>query len=213
MRIADQAGWLILNDRPIRARWSGSTGPNAVEIEHTGDPPYSAVTHFGEGILTFLLPYLFRTSHGTSLLFRGPVNLPKDLIAPLEALVETDWAVAAASMNWKFTRPNSWIEFARGEPVCMIVPQRLDLLENAQPRILDIEKHPQLNQYFQIWSANCRTFNERLRNREAEAIKQGWQQYYLRGSAPHASGEVIAGPKQHRTRLLLRNFDKDQRLR
>lgn len=30
MRMASQAGWVILNDRPIRARWSGEASIGAI---------------------------------------------------------------------------------------------------------------------------------------------------------------------------------------
>ena len=56
MRIATQAGWVLLNDRPLRATWLGTATENAVVIEQTGDPPHAAFSHFGDGILTFALP-------------------------------------------------------------------------------------------------------------------------------------------------------------
>jgi Family of unknown function (DUF6065) len=206
MRIAGQAGWVILNDRPIRAKWSGGTGPNEVLIESTGAPPHAAISHFGEGILTFSIPFVFRTPRGISLLFRGPANISKDGIAPLEGIVETDWAVAAVSMNWKFTRPDVWVEFARDEPISMIVPLRLDLLEKARPYITDIHENPELETNHTLWGDSCRDFNERLRNREPEAVKLGWQRYYFNGSAPHAGSCAIPEADAHRTRLLVPEF-------
>jgi hypothetical protein len=206
MRIAGQAGWVILNDRPIRAKWSGGGGPNAVLIENTGVPPHAAISHFGEGILTFSIPFVFRTPRGISLLFRGLANISKDGIAPLEGIVETDWAVAAVSMNWKFTRPDVWVEFARDEPISMIVPLRLDLLEKARPYITDIHENPELETNHTLWGDSCRDFNERLRNREPEAVKLGWQRYYFNGSAPHAGSCAIPEADAHRTRLLVPEF-------
>jgi hypothetical protein len=50
MRIASQAGWMVLNDCTFRAKWLGGAQSGDVVIEHTGDPPYAAITHFGEGI-------------------------------------------------------------------------------------------------------------------------------------------------------------------
>ena len=41
-------------------------------------------SHFGYGILTWTLPYLFRTPPDWNLLARGPSNLPKDGIQALE---------------------------------------------------------------------------------------------------------------------------------
>ena len=49
-------------------------------------------SHFGDGILTWHLPILFRTPPGYNLLVRGPANYPKDAVSPLEGIVETDWA-------------------------------------------------------------------------------------------------------------------------
>ena len=206
MRIANQAGWVVLNNRPLRAKWLGGVAPSEVVLEHTGNSPYAAITHFGEGILTFTIPFLFRTPPGIALLFRGPANSPKDAIAPLEGLVETDWAVAAASMNWKFTRADTWVEFARDEPICMVVPQRLSLLEAAQPFILDIQKDSKTHRNYQLWYESCCDFNDRLRKREPEAVRLGWQRYYLRGTAPHAGSDVIPEASAHRTGLNLHEF-------
>ena len=85
---------MVLNDKPLRAMWNGGSEAGALVIEGAGEPSGTAVSHFGHGILTFPIPFLFRTPPGTTLLIRGPANAPKDAIAPLEGLVETDWAVA-----------------------------------------------------------------------------------------------------------------------
>jgi hypothetical protein len=173
MRIANQAGWVVLNDQPLRAQWLGDSDPGSVVVEYASDPPHAAVGHFGEGI-TFRIPFLFRTPPGISLLFRGPANLPKDAISPLEGLVETDWAVAAASLNWKFTRANTWVEFAKDEPVCMLVPQQLATLERYQPRVLEIGDDPDLSSNYQQWRRSVAESTERLRERDPSAIQQGW---------------------------------------
>jgi hypothetical protein len=211
MRIADQAGWVLLNDRPMRAKWLGKTSPDSIVFERTGDPPYTAISHFGEGILTFTIPYLFRSPPGTALLFRGPANSPKNSIAPLEAFVETDWAVAPATMNWKFTQPDSWVEFQRDEPFCMIVPHRFDLLETMRPRILDIEQNPAIQRLYSAWCESCRAFSARLRRHDPEAMRLGWQRYYFRGTAPHAEWEASCQDGEHRTRLNLRKFAEHQK--
>src|ERR1035437_778310 len=53
MLMANQAGWVVLNDRPVRALWLGGCRPEAVVLERTGDAPFSALSHFGHGIITF----------------------------------------------------------------------------------------------------------------------------------------------------------------
>jgi hypothetical protein len=206
MRIASQAGWVILNDRPIRAKWSGQASISAIQIECEGEPPFAAISHFGWGILTFIIPFLFRTPPGVAVLFRGPANMPKDAIAPLEGLVETDWAVAGASVNWKFTRAETWVEFARDEPICMIVPQRLDLIEDLQPRVLDIAADPATRNGHSVWIKTCREFNEKLRRGEPEAVRLGWLPNYFRGTAPHVAPEPMPEAAAHRTKLNLSEF-------
>ena len=42
-----------------------------------------ALGHFGFGVLTFHVPCLFRTEVGFDLMVTGPINRPKDAIAPL----------------------------------------------------------------------------------------------------------------------------------
>ena len=204
MLIANQAGWTILNGRAFRAMWLGRSDLDGIVIEPTGGTPCAASSHFGHGILTFTLPFLFRTPPGVSLLFRGPVNAPKDSIAPLEGLVETDWAVATATMNWQFTRPHAWVEFAVDEPVCMVVPQQIPLLEQMQPRLLDIVENPEINQGHRAWSDSRRLFNENLRNHDPEATKISWQRHYFQGTSPLPE---TGRTENHRTRLKIREFD------
>jgi hypothetical protein len=74
-----------------------------VAIDPSPYPPVSG--HFGCGVLTFRVSYLFRTPPGVNLWVKGPPNQPQDGIAPLEGIIETDWSPSTFTMNWKFTRP------------------------------------------------------------------------------------------------------------
>ena len=167
MQIASEAGWVILNDRLVRAKWLGGVGPDSVIVECEGPSPYPAASHFGHGILTFRLPYLFRSSRGIEVLIRGPANSPKDAISPLEGLVESDWSVSGVAMHWKFTRIDTWIQFAAGEPICMIVPYQLRLLEATRTRLAEIQDDKVLHQHHLRWWKAFHDFNERLRRWEA----------------------------------------------
>lgn len=206
MMMANQAGWVVLNDRPVRAKWIGGPSTKSVIVECPGDPPYAAHSQFGYGILTFTIPFLFRTSRGTALLMRGPANDPKDAIAPLEGLVETDWAVATATMNWKFTRPNTWVDFARDEPICMVVPQRMDLLEDARPQIRNLTDDQETLDGYAAWARSRHQFNVNLAKGDPESVRKGWQRDYFRGTAPPINSAPPLVAPQHRTRLNLRKF-------
>src|SRR5215210_2886065 len=84
LRIANQAGWFVLNSHALRVTWNGGNDLSDLEIESlNGEERYPASSHFGSGILTFNLPFLFRTPKGYNLHVRGPVNWPKDGAYPL----------------------------------------------------------------------------------------------------------------------------------
>src|SRR5688572_11152722 len=78
--IANQHGWFILNVHKLRVRWDGGPQPGALQVACEGGPadtPCPAISHFGHGVLTFNLNYLFRTSEGYNLWARGPTNMFK----------------------------------------------------------------------------------------------------------------------------------------
>jgi hypothetical protein len=173
--IANQSGWLVLNSHEIRVTWDGSEGIGGVAVAFPGgDPPFPVSSHFGHGIVTWRLPWLFRTTPGYNLLVRGPANWPKDGAYPLEGVVETDWSVANFTMNWKLTRPGVAITFAKGEPVCMIVPQRRGELESFDPQIRRLEEDPELLIRSREWTESRRGFLQALSSlRSAET----WQKH------------------------------------
>jgi Family of unknown function (DUF6065) len=161
-----------------------------------------ASSHFGEGILTWSLPFLFRTPPGYNLHVRGPANWPKDGVYPLEGIVETDWLEATFTMNWKLTRANLPVTFEAGEPICMIAPVRRGELEAFEPAIRDIEAEPALMKAYQQWGESRERFNRELEDPDSDAAKSGWQKDYVRGMT---MGGVRA--KEHQTKLKLKDFD------
>jgi hypothetical protein len=204
MLLANQAGWFIINSHDFRARWDGTEGLSGVTILYLdGKPPFPATSMFGCGIVTFTIPYLFRTPPGYNLLARGPANWPKDGAYALEGLVETDWAVATFTMNWKITRPDHVITFEAGEPICMIVPQLRRELETFNPRIQDISCNPLLASAHRLWSKGRFYFNSSLRTVRNNVTGETWQKHYFNGTSP--SGDAAS---DHQTKLLLREFSR-----
>jgi uncharacterized protein DUF6065 len=200
--IANQAGWLILSGHKVAATWDGGAGLESIRVEHlSGGPPYSAASHFGSGILTFSLPYLFRTPPGFNLLVRGPTNSPKDGISPLDGVVETDWLEATFTMNWKLTRPHHTVVFEVGEPVAMIVPQPRGELECFRPEIRDLADDPELADAFQRWCQSRIQFNAELKQPGSDAQRQRWQKHYFQGASVSS-----AKPFEHQSKLMLQPF-------
>lgn len=190
MLLANQAGWLILNPTTVRVKWDGGALLKAIEVqrwqphnETIETPDYAwPISHFGSGIVTWTLPYLFRTLPDYNLLVRGPANQIKDGVVPLEGLVETDRTAATATMNWKITRPDIWITFEKDEPICMVVPQRRGELEEFTPVILPIGDDPELSESFQNWGKSRDQFNADRKDPGSQAAKEGWQKDYVRSA-------------------------------
>lgn len=205
MLMANQAGWLLISAHAFTATWDGGIQPGSVRVQyHAGQLPYPAVSNFGHGILTILIPYLFRTPSGWNLLARGPANAPKAGAAALEGLVETDWSVAPFSMNWQRTDPDRPVRWEAGEPLCMVVPQWRGALEAFQPKVRDLDTAADLHDAYARWRTSRHDFRAELRMPGSDARLQGWQRHYFQGTAPdgtHAPARV------HQTKLCLGEFD------
>jgi len=199
--IANQAGWFVLCPAGLRARWDGRPWLDAVHIEFDGTPDSRVTSHFGDGIITFSLPYLFRTPPGVNLWVKGPSNMVKDGVQPLEGLVESDWCPATFTMNWKLTRPNHWVRFDRSEPICMIVPAQRGLAENLVPVRQPLRENTAILDAYTRWSAGRHQFLASLRNHEPAAVARSWQKDYFRGL--DSQGRRVPG---HENRLGLREF-------
>ena len=208
--VASEAGWVLLNPLPFEAIWNGDPGPAAVTIRYDTEPPVPAPaqSHFGYGIVTWAVPFLFRTPPGWNLLARGPANWPKDGIAPLEGLVETDWSVATFTMNWKLTRPEHPVRFEVDEPFCMVVPQRRGDLETFRPVIRRLESDSDVHSSTKAWvesrhDAQVRKFLAEY-SKDYENERSAWEQHYFRGLAPDGTRAPV-----HQTRLKLAEFERE----
>jgi uncharacterized protein DUF6065 len=201
--IANQAGWFLLNSHALRATWDGGEGTDSLTLEYlSGEPPFPATSHFGHGILTWHIPYMFRTPPGYNLNARGATNWPKDGAHALDGIVETDWAVATFTMNWKITAINRPILFDEGEPFCMIVPQRRGELEAFRPGIREIEDEPDVAEAYTTWVQSRNRFLAGLSSADEEAVRQEWEKHYFRGTAPDGTKAPL-----HQTKLHLREFE------
>jgi hypothetical protein len=200
--IANQFGWLLLNTVRFTAVWNGEVGLNAITIKYpAGVTMPLATSHFGGGIVTFATNFLFRTPPGVNLLVRGPANMPKDGIAPLEGIVETDWSEATFTMNWQITRPNYPIQFEKDEPFAMVTPITRGDIERYTPEIRLLSDNHELEMGYKAWSRSRDAFNRDLKIKNSDAQKARWQRHYVRG-------ETVTQNKarEHQTAIALREF-------
>ncbi|MCA6109005.1 DUF6065 family protein [Bradyrhizobium cenepequi] len=202
LNIANTYGWEILCTAGFSAIWDGRKTKDAITIKATSHLPPPAISHFGGGVLTFHVPCLFRTDSGIDLYVTGPVNRPKDGIAPLSGIIETDWSPYTFTMNWLFTRPHHEVWFEAGEPFCHLLPVRRGELEEFSPAIRKLSEKPELEREHRFWSESRNTFNADLNQPGSKAVQDQWQKTYFRGIMP--SGQPA--PDGHRSRLRLRPF-------
>lgn len=204
LNIANAHGWEILCPTSFRANWNGSEAIDAITIEYEDkNAQPCAITHFGHGTLTFHIKCLFRTEPGWDLMVQGPINRPKDGIAALSGIIETDWAPYTFTMNWIFTQPEVDVYFDKGEPFCHIFPVQRGLLTSVEPEIRQIASEPELHQQYQAWNQSREKFNADLKQPGSEAQAQRWQKLYQQGLSPGGTTAVV---DDHATRLRLQPF-------
>jgi hypothetical protein len=205
MLLANQAGWFLVNQHPVIAVWNGGDTPDDLTVWSPAGVTPPAASHFGHGILTWDVPYLFRTPAGYNLWVRGPANWPKDGASPLEGIVETDWSPATFTMNWKLTRPGVPMFFHPREPVCQIFPARRGDLEQFMPVLRPLESAPETQQQYRAWSQSRSIFLSELKKGDEGTGRRAWQRHYFQGittdGAPAAAN--------HQTKLILREFQAD----
>ncbi len=202
MVIANQWGWMIETQHRVEAIWDGTQPPAGLVVTSNGnEKPIAASSHFGSGVLTFNIGFLFRTPPGFNIHVRGPANRPKDGVCPLEGIIETDWIDSTFTMNWKLTRPNHQVVFEAGEPIAMISPVQRGQLEQFVAEIQPLSRDQDTFANYTTWSKSRDEFNADLKVAGSAAKKAGWQKDYTRGRT--ISGEPAP---EHQTALELKGF-------
>lgn len=206
--VANESGWTLLNPLPFTATWTGDDSAASLAIEFDGEirPRQGLVESvFGYGILTWRVPFLFRTAPGWNTLARGPANWPKDGISALEGVVETDWMDSTFTMNWKLTRAAHPVRFEKDEPFCMIVPHQRGDLASFSPELRDLESSSELAEAARLGAQRRRDLRVRkflgLYSKDFEEARYEWQGDYFKG----LRADGTAAPA-HEKRLGLRPF-------
>jgi hypothetical protein len=195
LSMANAHGWVIRCVEAFEAEWDGSADPKGITLHpmQTLGPDNllkTAESHFGEGILTFLVKAIVRTPPGYNLWISGVPNQLKDGIQALSALVECDWMPYTFTMNWKFTRKNFRVRFEIGEPMAFIFPIQRGILQSMQPMLYDAHDTEDNPDNPELINCYRPTLAWRGISRKAEATwperPEGklWQRWYMRGKIP-----------------------------
>jgi hypothetical protein len=213
LSIANAHGWVIGCDGGFEAEWKGGPGAHDVKVIPAGDGPVTAEGHFGSGILTLQTKVIFRTEPGYNLWVSGPPNSFKDGIHPLSAVVESDWIPFPFTMNWKITRPDHRIRFAKGEPYCFLFPVKRGVPDSAEPVIKPLADDPELKAQYE-YGHNMRSFLENVQYLKTQEGKMDpvadekalrFQKWYMAGRMPDGSRVF----PEHQKSLELQPFKKE----
>lgn len=204
MDIANASGWELLLPAGFSVLWQGTPDAQSVIVRPDADMPHTSepVSVFGHGVITFHVNGVFRTPPGWNLSVSGTPNRPKDGIAPLTGIIETDWSPFTFTMNWQITRPNHWIRFDVGEPFCLIAPQLRGVLERFSPRFAHISEDPELEARSMEATTSRADFYRSTRANPPERVSDQWQKHYYQGRQPDGS----PCSADHRTHLRLAPF-------
>ncbi len=200
LSIANTYGWDLLCPNGMTATWNGGPDTTDIRIEYDSQSLANgfAQSNFSDGILTFSVGYIVRTDPGWNVLVTGPMNHPKDGLAPLSGVVETSWLPFPFTMNWRFTRPGV-VRFEKDEPFCRIVPVVAQALEDLTPEIHPLESDQELADQFRQWREERAFFRLNNRNGDQQTQRAGWQKFYFKGELANGrSAEAIGHAQKQR---------------
>jgi hypothetical protein len=189
LSIANAHGWDVLCPYPIEIEWNGGPSISDLVVRALKPPPDGQQleqlcrSNFSRGVVTFHLDYLFKTEPGWDLLATGPFNRPKDNVAPLTGIMESDWLPYPFTMNWQVLRPGR-VVFEEDEPFCFIFPIQKQALLECEPEIRLLADDPELSRQHEEFRVARDGFMQKFNAGDADTIKQAWQRYYFVGRHP-----------------------------
>jgi len=186
---ANSMGWELLNPVNCECLWNGLTPESQLLVYRESESRFAAQSHFGSGIVTWHLPFVFRTPPGYGMVVTGPANHEKSDAVPADAFVRTDWLPFPFTMNWRITRPQTPVRFEKGEPICRIYPYPIVLLDEIEIEIHDLEETPRFNQAVKDWGEKRKSDYEARKSQEQKWLENGgelaqealWNRQYAHG--------------------------------
>jgi len=201
--MGNSIGWQVSVNFSFVAYWNGGVNTSDMSLgffekdnQKLSGQRHAVQSHFGSGILTFSIPWIFRTNRGHNLFVTGPINEPKDGITPLSGIVETDWLPFTFTMNWKVTAVNRPIEFKAGDVICQFFPYPRGYPEKFIALTDDVSNNLAVMNEYNKWENSRTTFNKRLADpNDPEVTGKDWERTYFKGE--HKDGSKF---EEHQTR-------------
>jgi hypothetical protein len=195
LTIVNQTGWWVKNPVGFTVVWNGRREPGNMIFHFDSAPELWTQwinSQFGEGIVTWNTPFLFRTKpEGSRLFVCGPANYFKANAHPLTALIESDWMSMSFTMNWKIMTPQQPVRFELGEPLFQVIPLVSNVcadLEDARVSYQKLADNPDLHRAYNEWDQGRRKFHDQKATGEVKGTD--WQKDYFQGR--DATGQEAA---------------------
>jgi hypothetical protein len=212
LAVANNYGWQLLLPADVVVRWNGEMELSDIVI--SCDRPNQVVSNFKRGVVTFDVSYIFRTPPGYHLLVTGPTNHFKDGVAPMTAVIESDWLPYTFTFNYQLTRPGEF-HWQTGEPYAQICVIQAGLQEKIQPVIRDLRDNPGLFLDHQALAEKRSSLRARQIAGDPNAVKEAWGKDYFLGryadgtptQAPHTMKMRLKAPIDERHRATLDRSD------
>jgi len=186
---ANTMGWELLNPVTCECLWNGLTPESQLVVYNESESRFAASSHFGSGMVTWHLPFVFRTPPGFGMVVTGPANHDKCGAVPAEAFVRTDWLPFPFTMNWRLTTPRTPVRFEQGEAICRIYPYPVSLLNEMEIELHRLEETPQFAQAMMAWGERRKSDYEKREELEQQWLEKGgkltqetlWNRQYAHG--------------------------------
>jgi len=199
---ANTMGWELLNPIDADIVWNGGAMNTDVSVKQSVRDKFGPVSHFGVGMVTWYVPFIFKTSPDLGLIVTGPANHERDDVVPLDAFIRTDWLPFPFTMNWRITRPDHTVSFKAGEPISRVLPYPIALLNETELEIVELSSDQGFLDEVNQWGA-ARAQNVQKAEADIAAWLDGgekpegdgvWNSQYVR-----AKGDKDAGFEPHQT--------------
>ena len=193
MNIANQNGWSIYLNNPIKFAWNGDITNDAIAIlDNSGVMVQNIVqSWFGHGIISFRIPYLIKLDKGYNLYITGAPNHHMLGLQPCSGIFEADWAPYTFTMNWRIMQKNRIIEFKETDPICFFFPIEQKLVEETEIRYSTLEEQDpyfvEMHHKFSVDRAHTHQLG----------IEDYWEKKYFQGLYP--DGQKC--PYDHKTKI------------
>lgn len=199
---ANTMGWELLNPAETTLVWDGGNRIENVKVDCAQRGLFTASSHFGSGIATWYVPFLFKTSPDHGLYICGPANHEHNGAQPLDAFVRTDWLPFPFTVNWKINQPNMPVTFKKGQPLARIMPFPLALIDETQLEIVSLSSDPgfkaEVTQFGQARAANVAAQRANIAKANAEG-KTPSQEGVYNAHYVRAKGAGEPGQTPHQT--------------